>query len=481
MRRHSTFPVRLRSALLVIAWAILLPGVGFATPGDPDWDGGTSGPPPGPPPPAGSPPLPTPSQPEPKEYSGGGGSGNAIGTPYQDYYSLADCWPLQPSGQMSINAGAGEIKLDGKPVGSLVIGDGASKTPFEWKPVLALSDPAKKSTLPTTAWACCGAAEFQRGFSYGVSVSSQGKIAPCGAETVVSRPGTVNAPVVVWSGESSATAYFPKIQTRTTATAKSNPNWWRKKVGVGEEVTCRLEGAPEGGSVSWTTSGTGCAITGSGYSATFVAGDENTSAVITAELVAVINDQVVTVTDTVALTVVEPTGVTGTKVFEGSAGYPKNDLPPAGSRAVIAVAFMRVLWHFAPDVVSFINVQKRELGCPATNTKGCYRINAGSHSANNWTNLRENNDDVDADEVGNTRGPRSSPPPKWFGFNPTPPQFYEPGGDFDWVIPWEWQVAAKGNAKAGGTNIHHTTVSEDGVMTVAKLGQTTTGLPIGPL
>jgi hypothetical protein len=387
--------------------------------------------------------------------------------------------------------GGGEILLDKKPISQLVIGDGASKKDFEWKPDPAQPNPPKKGAAKPTAWSCGGGADFQKGFAYSVSVGFKDKTAPCGAVTTVAKPASVSGGIVVWTDTTnytSVTLYIPRIKTATAATAKNNPNSWRKKIGVGEIVTCTLEGAPGGGTVDWAFSGGegGCTLVGSGYSATFTAGDIATGVSIVATFTATVAGQTVTGSASTALTIVEPASVTATKVREGYGNMPPGMTPPLGSGFIVAGAYMELKWHLLPDDVSFSKVQTKERDCPGTDLKGRYRTAPPSPHDDSapWVSYGDDNEAATLDQVANTKGAADyGPPPKWFGYDASQnPPVYEAGGEFKWEIPWNWKVPAIGNIKGSGKNTHHTTITEGGIMTINKLGKSTTdtGGPYGP-
>ena len=180
-------------------------------------------------------PAAVPVGPEPKVYAEAGGSGLANGFRAS---AGVKCTPPPPIGSMTFSGG--EIMLDKKVIGTLVIGDSATKKAFAW---------IGQKPLPSSQWICGGAATFLTGNAYGVSVTFANTSKECGAFTFVAKPATVSAGsgVFIRSNEvGSGTLYLPKITTTTAAIAKSNPNRWRKKIGVGEVVTCTLDGAPGG-------------------------------------------------------------------------------------------------------------------------------------------------------------------------------------------------------------------------------------------
>jgi hypothetical protein len=414
---------------------------------------------------------PVPLKPEPKEYVDISGGGAATGTPFSGSGGPT-CWPNPPSGMMTISGG-GEILLDGKAVTELTIGSGASKKGFEWKPDPAQGTPKKKDTNPPVNWNCAGGAQFQKGFQYSVTVAFQGNSRPCGATTTITKPSSVDGGILVWNDTtnySSATVYVPRIKTTTSATAKSNPNGWRKKIGVGEIVNCALEGTP-GGTVTWLTSGAGCTISGSGNSATFTAGDEATSATVTATFNGTFSGQAVSGSASVTLTVVAPAGLTGAKEHEGYASFNNPNPPPSGT--VFTAAAMEVRWHLVPDDVSYYRVQTQEGSCDATEKRGVYRQRNRMHDVMDWQTYQQNNDgsipDVVVDVVG---APQNTLPPTFYGYDQsTTPPTLETGGSYKWIIPWTWRVGETGAPKAGGTNPHEVTVTESGLMTIKKLGQ----------
>ena len=316
------------------------------------------------------------AKPEPKEYAGAGGGGFAssfVGSGGEK------CHPLPPKGPMTF-AGGGEIILDGRVIDSLVIGESASKPDFAW-----LEDPLAPIPRPLNApaptqWICGGGAAFETGFSYNVTVSFLGSVAPCGAITTVAAPASVSGGLFVPSNAAgSGTIYLPKIRTVTAATARSNPNRWRKKIGVGEVVSCSLQGAPGGCTVTWTVAGSGCTIVGSGYSATFEAGDVGGTAGVTAAFSKTSPaSEAVSGSSSVSLEIVEPSGVTATKVGNGSGHL---NLPPAPPGYIFTAACMLLKWHFAPDDVSFSKIEYQELECPKEGVKGYYREKGDIHPA----------------------------------------------------------------------------------------------------
>ena len=146
---------------------------------------------------------------------------------------------------------------------------------------------------------------------------------------------------------------------------------------------------------------------------------------------------------------------------------------------------MELKWHLLPDDVSFSNIETKERDCTATSRSGRYRVNASSHPDDGpWVTYSEDNDAASLDQVGNAKGAaENGPPPKWYGFDDSQnPAVYEPGGEFEWIIPWNWRVTGINRVKGSGTNLHHTKITEDGIMTIDKLGQSTTdaGGPYGP-
>lgn len=244
-------------------------------------------------------PAATPLKPEPKEYADVSGSGLANG-----FRASAGpkCNPPPPAGSMTFSGG--EMKLDDKVVTSIVIGENPTKPAFKW-----IGQPP----APQMKWTCGGGGKFLIGTSYGVAVSFANTSRPCGAFTFVAKPATVNAGggIFVQTNEAgSGVLYLPKLVTTTEATAKSNPNNWRKKIGVGEKVDIVLTGAPTNGTVDWALSGGdgGCTIEGDGSSATFTAGDEATSASIIATFTATVAEQEVSGSASTVLTIVIPTG-----------------------------------------------------------------------------------------------------------------------------------------------------------------------------
>ena len=249
----------------------------------------------------------------------------------------------------------------------LIAGDGAKKAANQW-----IQNPKPLPTKPTAVtYTCSNSRELTAG-AYGFSWKAKWTPNPAPCWSTPAFSPNVSGGIVVWNPDRmGGTIYIPRIKTTTVATAKSNPNKSRKRIGVGEEVACVLESAPTGGTVVWTTTGSGgCHIQGDGYSASFTAGDEATSATISASFTATIAEQEVSGTCSTTLTIVEPAAVTGIKLREGIAHHPP-PLPPSGD--VYAGAYMEVRWHLMPDDVSFYNVWTKELECAATNVTGCYR------------------------------------------------------------------------------------------------------------
>lgn len=249
-------------------------------------------------------PAATPLKPEPKEYADVSGSGLANG-----FRASAGpkCNPPPPAGSMTFSGG--EIKLNDKVVTSIVIGDSPTRPEFKW---------IGQAPAPQMQWTCGGGGKFLIGTSYDVTVSFANTSRPCGAFTFVAKPATVNGGGGVFvqsDATGSGTLYLPKITTATAESATSNPNKWRKKIGVGEKVTCTLEGAPSGCSITWDTSGVSGTVQGdSGYGATFEAGDEAGSATVVATFTKTSPaSEAVSGSSSVTFSIVEPTSVVGVK------------------------------------------------------------------------------------------------------------------------------------------------------------------------
>ena len=388
-------------------------------------------------------------KPEPKEYAGAGGGGSAssfVGSGGEK------CHPLPPKGPMTF-AGGGEIILDGKVIDSLVIGDGASKPEFAWLEDPLSPIPRPKNAPPPTQWICGGGAAFETGFSYNVTVAFLGSVAPCGAITTVATPASVSGGIFVPSNAAgSGTIYLPKIRTTTAATAKSNSNGWRKKIGVGEVVGCSLQGAPGGCIVTWTATGSGCTITGSGYSATFVAGDVGGTATVTAAFSKTFPaSEAVSGSSSVNLEIVEPENETAVKVSWG---------PPVPAYSPRMGAGMTLHITVNPTDVSFSRVEAKEMPGPATNKIGLFATRYPAPTdlfhvvADVWITLTSDNMwDDDA----------------WFREEPLPWQ----SGSFEWIIPVRWRVltfSAEHALPNRPTKI--AILNAAGAVSVSKLGQT---------
>ena len=134
---------------------------------------------------------------------------------------------------------------------------------------------------------------------------------------------------------------------------------------------------------------------------------------------------------------------------------------------------MELRWHLAPDDVAFNNVETKERDCPGTDMKGCYRPVQMSHDDSApWTGYKQDNDGIDPDQVLLEKGATQyNPIVKWYGYDNA--QNYEAGGGFQFEIPWNWRVKSMGNIKGTGKNIQKNTITEDGGMTIEKLGKST--------
>lgn len=374
---------------------------------------------------------PIPASPEPKEYVGAGGGGSAQGFPIFPSGGPS-CWPVPPTGSLTFSGG-GEIILDGKPISQLAIGDGASKPEFEWKSSAPQVEPKPKNAPPPTAWSCSGAAQFQAGFSYSVSVGFSDTSASCGAATTVSRPASVTGPYLHWNdaNQTSGTIYVPRIKTTTEEDAPFNPNKWRKTIGVGERVTCELEGAPSGAIVNWTVSNEGCEIDAdapNAYSAMFKAGDEETSVTVTAAF----ETENIQGTATATFSILAPTHETADKT--PVAEIPPDQAPtvyPAGTQG----ASMHLTITLHPRTVSFYRVELKELSGPAKRITGYFQdliaSNIGytaetfAHSAKTtWELVETDHTTSDIAEFGNYPAPWSA-------------------GLVEWEIPLRWRTLGK--------------------------------------
>lgn len=141
---------------------------------------------------------------------------------------------------------------------------------------------------------------------------------------------------------------------------------------------------------------------------------------------------------------------------------------------------MALQWQLLPNDVSFSRVITRERPCPRTDIKGCFRNRPQEHEPGMDFHYKENNDEADNeyDAVAGVKSPTSINPARWYGINDTiTPPVEEMGGQYTWVIPWQWRVSGTDSWKGNLTAPTTYSITETGVMTIDKLGQTVTGNP----
>lgn len=241
---------------------------------------------------------------------------------------------------------------------------------------------------------------------------------PVGDEITATSPSIT---VVAFKVATQTIAITPRDRSRTT-------------IGVGEEVILAV--VPHSiVDVNWSVSGGGTVSPPSGNATIFTAADKATESIVTATIGA---SHFAT-----SLTVVTPNGVTGVKVFdyESGPGY----------------AGMRIRLRVQPTNVSFYRVMIKELSAPASNIMGYFANSPPpNHDAGDFLFLDQANR-VCCDDAA--VGPNHNFPP------------YSPG-QFDWVIPYVWQLSNGARNETRFDTITQSFIMQDanGSLSVTKFG-----------
>jgi hypothetical protein len=245
-------------------------------------------------------------------------------------------------------------------------------------------------------------------------------------------------------GDTPPPAPTPTITSETTFSAPDGSPKTRDNVGVGEKVT--FTGSQAG---TWKASSGKPVTAASGPKLVWTAPDR--AATVTIELT------VAKAIATKTITVLEPTGIFGTKI--GS-----DFTFPAGTQG----AGMKLTFNYNPMTVSFGNVFAREVSGPASNVQGYFTSQSAADlhhdSGDTFTRIAADNKDTAPDTAS-----FSGEPKPWTD------------GGFDWVIPNKFKtVTEAGDGKQfttmtqsfkieGPPNAGRSTVTKDGAATAPRM------------
>jgi len=215
----------------------------------------------------------------------------------------------------------------------------------------------------------------------------------------------------------------------------------RKKIGIGEQVTCSVDASV--GSVTWSVeSGGGTVSTQSGLSTTFTAPDRAATCVVKA---ITSDDEECSVT----FNVVEPSGVNIVQE-PGTGVWHTNNTASVGFKGRL---------YILPADVSFQQIEIREEDVAGVGVGYLSFKNGEPHGLKNWIPVDSPTNDTSGSKVNGVDTISSG----------TYTQQPYSNGTFTWAIPWEFRVGT-GSEKEFSTVTHKEEIDANGNMTISKGG-----------